>query len=363
MKSKLEQMSSKLGEPIEKLQAQFLSIVKQVKEMKPDISEDNLLRRAHHILAVKYAAAMRPSAIAVEAVWYTEGPRVDYNRRMFEFAERMRKEDPETAVANYIIDGEGKPLDTREWLIKPTATRAGRKNPNFRKSLQHFYQKRIVGFGRRFGEGGLKVVSATLRGNKTELKVPMLKPSVSRFNIRSEDENLITMTSSVATEFKPSTAEDLKGFTSERLTKLLADAPFKYKPVDLEEFHSKYKGIPGAVCIVEADLIGVRQDDKGKPLPTSTGNFLIWLGDVEESPDIPPVGCFITKEVFAKIDNLGNGSRLVLTGSTTLGQDLTTGERTRMIFNAIDIRVLFAISPEESKLSLEVPTAKEWGVE
>jgi len=352
--AKLEQWSKKLGILSVTLRSQLLSLVTHLKSM-PQYqgrSEEFYIARARHLLATKYAAAMRVRAEAFIGVFFSVGDKVDFNRAMRETALSIYKQNPAQAVASGLIKvdpttGEPIVIDTREWLVEPSEGRRGRRNPQYGKPLQPFYQKSCFGIAKKFGEQDLKFTSFTLRGEQADLEVPENAPVKFRANLRGETEHSFILTSSVATKFEPIDEPAFREWSLERTVEMLDNLPIKVTPVKLEEYFEKHRREAIVPCVLEGDLVGVREEE------TASGNIMTMWSDVEEDIDLPPATVFLSKKAFEAIKDLGLGSRCLVIGTLRPGQDLATGEMTRVLMTGFSVFVKYPVSKEESLLEVE----------
>jgi len=115
---------------------------------------------------------------------------------------------------------------------------------------------------------------------------------------------------------------------------LLQGAPAELRAtVDtLVDWHEKNKDNRNRLVIIEGDVINVREE------PTERGSRLLFLGDVLSDIEMEAVPVFVPAHVPCPTV----GSRVIVVGSTSLGVDLMTGERTRIILNAFGIFELWS---------------------
>jgi len=354
---KLQSWSEKLGVPADILTKQLYSLITHLKSMYPDRTTEFYISRARHLLATKYASRIRVQAMAFTGVFFAKGEKIDYNRQRRASALAIWQEDKHKAISLGVCKedpatGEPIVIDDRMWLVEPAEGRPGRRNPNYGKPLQPFYQRTLMGIGVKFGEESLKFLSLTLRGKQADLDVDLNVPYDFSANIRGGGEYSYVLTSSVVTEFKKSTNPLFANWSESKTVEALDKAPIKVSPVKLDEYYDKHKQEPIVPCVLEGDLVALREEE------TATGNYWSQWSDVEEDIELPPVTVFLTKEAYNDVKDLGLGSRCQLVGTLRLGQDLVTGEMTRVNMTALRAFVKYKVSKEESLL--EVAESVEW---
>src|SRR3989304_1458622 len=160
---KLTELSKRIGIPMNDLTDQFNAYLTQAKLLYPGKQDTWYDDRARHLVFAKYTDALRSQAASFDIVLFYTGEAVDYNARTREMALVQWKQDPQKAVNAGVVDGSGVPIDTREWLVEPASGIAGKKNPNHKKPLQPFWQRRVIGFATRYGEPQVKLFAGTIR--------------------------------------------------------------------------------------------------------------------------------------------------------------------------------------------------------
>lgn len=345
---KLEKISTKLGIPIDKLVAEYNAYLNQTKALFPGRDEAFCSQRALVLVSAKHVEELRSPSVSFEFVSIYTSEIVDINARMKQLALEAYKTNPAQAIATGLVNESGVPLDTRQWLVEPTSGRPGRKNPNFRKPLMPFEQRRVVGFCVKFGTDKVKLFDATLRGEQAKQEVPENVPLTARFNIRGEDGLAYHLTSGSRTKVMPSESKFFKNWSINKTIEILENAPFKKSVLDCEEHHEKHKNEPTNLILCEAHLVGKSEEQ------TSRGSYLLFLTDLEKGDfDAQPIPCFVDEANYKKLEGLGSGTKLLILGSTSLGQDLATGEQTRVILNGLFLHVLIPIKEEELKTEFE----------
>ena len=342
-RDKLALWSQRLGVSVEELSSELQKAVEKVRQLYPDRDQQFVERRARRLLATKYARELRPRAQAVEGVFIAVGPKIDTTAAIRSRALALYS-DASTrmqAISDGLVTPDGVVLDPRRELAP------GRRNPNYGKPLQPFYQRSAIGLFTKFGGKQIKLMALTLRGDKADLDVPLHTPVVTRVNIRQESEHVMVATSSVATEFKPSSNALFANWTAEKSLQMLDAAPIKISPLQLEDYYEEHKDEPVVFAVVEGDLVNLDNE------PTSTGNYRGELGDVEADIESFPASMFIPPEVYESMKDLGLGSRLIVVARLTLGVDILTGERTRVNLNPIAVFVKEFVSKEESLMEFK----------
>jgi len=341
---RLSEWSSKLGIEYEKLLAQFNQMKVRIARLYPGKSDSFIEQRARHAIAVHYARQLRARAQAITGVFIAETAKIDTTAGLRALALDMWN-NPETrnqAIAEGLVTADGVVLDTRRELAP------GRRNPNYGKPLQPFWQRSVVGFFQKFGEDKTKLAFITLRGDQADLEVPLNTPVITRVNIRDETEYMMVCTSSVATQFTPTSHSFFNNWTVARTTELLDTYPEKLDPLNMEGYYDEHRSAGVVFGVVEGDLLG---PEASAAAPTAAGNYRCELGDVESDIEAFPATMFVPKDMYEKeIKPLGLGSRLIVLSRFTLGVDLATGERSRVIINPIAVFVKYAVKPEESLL-------------
>jgi len=344
MSEKLQEWSQKLGVPVETLQGMVNQAKQKLIQLYPNRDDAFYTKRALRLVALQYAKQLRSPAVTLVGVVFAVGPKVDTTSAMANMARQLWA-DPNTraqAIADGIVTEDGTPLDTRRELAP------GRKNPNYGKPLQPFYQRNALGIFKKFGETQKKLTVMTLRQEKADLELPLNKPIQLRMNVREESDYMMVCTSSRATEVQPSNDPDFAGWTPEKTMQMLDSAPFKVSPLELDEYYEKHKDERIVFALIEGDLITVDET------PTSTGNYRCELGDLEADIAALPTSMFVPADMYeSTIKNLGLGSRLIVVARLTLGMDIVTGERTRVNINPIAIFPKYVVTKEESLLEFE----------
>lgn len=321
-RKRLDAWAAKLDVPVVKLEQQLAAAMTEEKRFHAELSEEDLEDRARKMIALQLSDELRSQAIPFVGYKLGEDEARDITMRIMEAAKMSFKEDPVKAVNSFVTDENGTPLDTREYL-DPEQTR---KNPRYRKPLRPFFQKPVVLIARKSNDTKLKLTQLLLRQDQSQLEVPD-GPIGFRGNLRQDRPFMYLLTSSVATKFTP--RPDQAHQFSDILAMLKA-APNELKStvLELEEWHAAHKTDPNALAIVEADVLNIGE-------VTDRGSLLLTLGDIEEDPEFS-VTCFLASPLVKKI-TFGRGTRCYFVGRTTLGIDLTTGERDRVLFNGMAI--------------------------
>jgi hypothetical protein len=341
-RQKFQILSTKIGVDMGTLEKTFEIFKTNTRQLYPGKDEAFYEERARILVYGKYAD--RSPSVSFDHLFFYVGEAVDYTANMRELALVSYKQNPQQAKASGLVDDNGTPMDTRQWLVEPAEGRQGRKNPNVGKPLQPFKQRRALGFATRFGGAQIKMLSGTLREKACEAIIPVNTAFTARYNIRSEDAFIVYATSGRKTTFdKPSTNPIFAGWNDVKTAELLEKAPFKRTVYKVEEFHEQSGGNPQAVLVLDTHLMGKADE------PTSRGSYLIRLGAIEDF-DFPPVTCFIEEDTFKKLDGLGIGTRLLLIGTTTLGMDLMTNTKTSVIINGLWLHVLMPVKSEELRI-------------
>jgi len=358
---KFAEWSTKLGVPVANLQKAHAQLIAKLKTLYPQKAGDIawLDGRARHNMATKLNESLRVKAEAFTITWAYDAGKVDTNARFIEDAVAMYN-NPETrdeAVAKGLTFSDGRAKDGRQWYVEPAAGRPGRKNPNYGKELKPFYQRRMIGFGRKFDEAKeiVKVVVATLRGAQADLVIPKFTPVNMRMNIRAADETKYGLTSSTKTEVEQVVDEVLAKIKPENVMKLLDTASLystetkkgmKTTVFNIVEFLAAHPNDSFAVTVLEADLSRVPDE------PTVTGNWALGVGDAEEDVEARGITCFTPDEIYKQvIEPLGIGSRLLWIGTPRAATDIFTDEKTATL-NVIAALVKTKVSKEESMFEL-----------
>ena len=328
MSSILQQWSEKLGIPIDELTKKVEAYKANLKKLYPDKSDEWIHARAMGVLGAQLSTLLRSPAKPYKALVFGFSTVRDLNARLRREALDLFKEDPDKAIMEgYVMLEDGKPvvLDTRREL-------GGRPNPRFGRPLRPVYARTVVGLCQPYTGGPVKLFNLLDR-HAHEQELALGKTYLFRANLRREESQRRIFTSSVVTQF-----QEIEPFLDQDVVTLLQNAPaeFKCSPIDLEEWHSKYGSDPYRVVIVEGDVLLSRDQ------PTETGNKIMSVGDVMEDMDFPGVTVFVPPHC----DVFPTGSRVIVVGMTTLGRDIFTGERTRIILNAYGVYPVFVPSEE-----------------
>lgn len=344
-KARLQELSKKIGKDFSVLEAQFNDKYAQSKALYTGKTDAWHEERARKVLMSAYTEAARGQSVALDVKAFYVGPAVDYNANDRASKEQAFKDNQIQAInsgqVSSGLDGfeKGTPLDTKEWFVEPSPGNKGSKNPNYKKPLKPFWQRRVIGYAVRFGEQTMKLFVGTMRDAVALKEVPK-ETFTGRFNVRAEDTYTISVTSGSKTEFAPSTNPIFNGWDEAKCISMLEQSPAIVKYDGVEEWFTKNKSNKGAVLVLKADLI-TKSDE-----PSSNGTYRIVLGSVEE-PDGPSVTAFIDEAMYAKIKKDRTGTELIGIGNITLGQDFATGTMTALNFNPMNIYVTMAISDQE----------------
>jgi len=227
----------------------------------------------------------------------------------------------------------GIPLDTRTKL-------GDRDNPFFGKALRPFYQKVATGIARRPEEDVPKFYTLRLRGPQADLEIPTGIPLQARVNIREESATHISATSSTVTKFRPANMPELEGL---KIADVLLAAPedMKTTPIGLADWMDANPD--ATMVIIEGDVVS-------DVTVTSTGNWNFALGDVAIDIDFAGVRCFAPENV-GKLDDYDTGSRFVVLGYPSEGQDLEGNPQPIVNVNAVG--VVFGVAKEEDFFGTE----------
>lgn len=343
-KQKLSQLSGKIGVDTLTLEKVFTKYLAKTQNLYPKKTPDWCITRARQLVYSRYSDDMRTSALDV--VFFHIEDKIDYNSRRVEAANELFKTNPQQAVNAKITDTDGNPLDDREWFIEPSEGQRGRRNPNFGKPLQPFFQRRAVGFATRFGKDDVKLFSVALRSESADAKIKVNNPYTAKFNVRHEDDNTIVATGGKRTVFnKPSTNPIFADWSQEKTVDVLEKAPFKKTPLQIEEWHDRHG--PNDVMLLQGYISGLSEE------PTSTGNYVLRIGELEEF-DLTPFTAFITENHYKLVKDLRTRSGVLLITSTRPGRDMVTNEFTNVVLNPIWMYVNSPIQDENLEEDLEV---------
>jgi hypothetical protein len=335
---KLTELGNKLGAAFAQLEAEYNYFLAETTRLYPTTAPQWKEDRARHLVYAKYAKDTQGSAVALDYIFFNIGDVVDFSERPTESALAQYKENPQKAInAGLVADGNTYPLgtvlDTNEFF--PGG--AGKKNPNYKKPLQPFKQRRCVGFCAKFGTSSVKLFIATLRDTAAVTPPTKNTPLTSRFNVRTEDQNVVTATSGKKTTFdKPSINQVFVGWTDKKTTDLLASAPIKTPLEKLDEVVEQ----KGAIVLVEADIINKNPD------PSAKGNYNIRIGTLEEDNGLTYT-VFMEGKLYKVIEDMDVGTKLLLLATLSKGNDLLTGTKTAVLLNALDIWVTMAVTAEQ----------------
>jgi len=283
-----------------------LSIKDVLLESQKEMSDATAEQRARFLLYRRLSSALRSPAVPFVGLVMAVAPVRDASEAARNLAIQEYSRDRESAVARGLTTPDGVPLDTREYLVAPTATSPGRRNPNFGKPIKPFLVRSVILIGRKKGTKDLKLIHLLLRGNQANLQVP---EGICEFraNLRDEDESKYVLTSSTSTMFTPAIDAELKRLdfatvfetAPEEFVATLSTLKDKHDPDD--QFR---------VVFVEADVVNISD------VPTQTGAYVLSLSDETLPLDAPTVPMFTPKELFDKID-FGVGTRVRIIGRTT----------------------------------------------
>jgi len=340
----LNKWSRKLGVSVDALAEKLVDIAEQsVKPLYPDKSEIFYEVRARSILGSRLASLLRIRAEPFQCYFFGCTEKRDINAREIERKRTLFETDRERALIDGETDSKGTPLDTRKTI-------GGRPNPRFGKPLLPFYQKIAIGIAKKYGTAKIKILWLTLRGEQADLEVPLEKPVIGRINLRTDHPFRYIATSSRVTSFEPVDFREVEGKSA---VDLLREAPsdLKVSVFDLADWHEEHQQDPFRLAIVEGDVLFKRNE------PTSTGNYILTIGDVEEDIEFEGITVFVPSTCKDKLD-FGVGSKVIVTGQTRLGIDLLTGERDRITINAFSLHVIpeYRVVPQVESIFLPEPS-------
>ena len=304
-----ETWAEKLSVPIENIQSEFDSLLKEEQTIHKTLDDEDQQKRALQRLVLLYKKQLRSPAIGFEGMIIGVGDLFDTAKKMREAAMDAFRINPHDAIQNRITDDIGNPLDTREVFG------TGRKNQDFGKLLpQHSYIRNVVGLALRTNaEESPKTFSLTLNGDKAEhLKFPMFKPVRFRaINKSEENANQFILNGSTVTTFTidenikmPAPADVLNKSCKEMFVSL----------GDIQEYHTANKDDFNRLALIEGDVSIIGTE------PTSVGNRLMVIEDMNRPiDDFETAGltCWVPKST--NID-FGEGSKVIVVGKTSQGK-------------------------------------------
>jgi len=209
-KKRLRAWSEKVGSTLEQLMDDLLELKTNLKDAQPDLTDEVAEQRARFLLYRKLSTAIRSPAVPFRGVVVAVSPVRDMAEVARNIAIAEFQRDKESAIARGLVTPDGVPLDTREYLIPPSETTPGRKNPNYGKPLKPFPVKSVILVGRLLSEKKLKLIHILLRGGQAGIEVPEPGQVVDfRANIRRDTANLYALTSSTSTVFQPAKDPEL----------------------------------------------------------------------------------------------------------------------------------------------------------
>lgn len=344
--AKLTLWAEKSPKSLDDLKEIFEDKYNELKELKPDLKEDDLVRRARFQTYREVKSQRYVRAKPTVGVFIGFNQEYDITLSDRRYAEEIFKRNPSKAIEDGLCTPDGTVLDARAKMPW------GANNPDYGKPLQPNYLRMSVGIGRPKDDGEMKLMILT-HNREQAFNVPPLGEAVEFLaNLSSEDELRRLFNSSVHTQFVPSEISEFGEVTEESICEILADAPDELKSdlANLADWHEEHAADNRRVVIVEADVIFVSR------IPMSTGNYLMIIED-ESTMDIEGEGTtvFVHSQIAHQL-NFGAGSRVFVVGRSGMGPFFDRETRTPNpeiqvpLINATGVWPIpaFKIPPEET---------------
>lgn len=345
----LQKTEKEIGAELEKLQVACTeklgsepTIVKDsykkelayMKKVLPNLDKISQANRAFVRTKAKYKDELRSPAIFFEGVVMGVSAPFDMVGSVIKAARQAYKVDPQKAIAEGIVDVEGKPLDTR------THFKSGKENRSFGKPLpDHSWIKNVFGIasGKDLEPKTFKLV---ISDDQALEETPMWVPVTFRANLPDlqPNPNEYKMNPSTRLQF-----EVLEQSGMPELTKLMEDSMLERYKVPLSEvpqYHMRTADDPQRIVIVEGDVSNIAFSPNAV-----TGNKMLVLDDESLPTEHPGVTCWVPEHLFESL-NFGKGSRAIVVGQTT--EAMFQGEPNHLI-NVLGVYAIpeLRIPPDE----------------
>lgn len=362
--SELNALAQKHGVPVDQLTKQYNEKLAQLKKQSPGLSDDLAKKRAMILIQREFIADRSP-AKPYDMIPLGIGPKRDITAGMV--AEIMAM-DREVALS------QGKIIMTTDLAGNkvPIAidTRAtfdnGRANPNFNKPITPVFRRQSISLAWPFNGGDTKLLILTHQGVALD-KLPTLKlPVRARINLRETYPDRYIANTSTTTKFVPCdiTLNGKKYASGQQLDdgsiyNILTNAPESLKSTlaNLMNWHDAHKGDARRVVIIEADIMNHYVIE---PSPNITSSMSLQLADesIGYDENASLVQCWIPPEIAGEVIKIGDGSRVAIIGSTSVGgtydRETRTTDRTkpRVMLNAYGVYAdpMLLIPPEEEDI-------------
>lgn len=307
--AKLVQWAEKSPKSVDDLKAEYEAHYTSLKELKPNLTEEQLVRQARFMVyrdtkATRYVRA-RPTVgvfIGFNQEYDTTG-----NDRLY--AQEIFRSNPTKAIDDGLTDSEGTPLDNRAKMPW------GAPNPDYGKPLQPNYLRQSIGIGRPKDDGEMKLLVMTHNGDQAFNVPPLGEPVEFLANLRQDEEYRRLYNSSTHTKFETTEIPEFGEVDETSICEILADAPEEFRSdlANLEAWHMEHAADNRRVVIIEADVIYV------SPNPMSSGNYLMIIED-ESIMDIEGEGItvFVHPQIAEQL-NFGAGSRVFVVARSGMG--------------------------------------------
>jgi len=312
------------------LEARLERIKERVRKSYLTKDEEWIHARALGVLGAQLSSLLRSPAEAFMGLVFGYGEVRDITDRIRQRAMDIYRTDPDKAI----FEGLVAIIDDKPVVLDPRREIAGRPNPRFGKPLMPVNIRTIVGLCKPFKGDVLKFFILQNR-HTPEFEPELGSTYLFRAIVREENPYRYVLGSAAVTTFKK-TRDLLPG---KDILDVLRAAPKELKsaPLDLEEWHSQYSALRFRTVIVEGDVIAIGAQ------PTARGATVMRIGDVMEDVEFPGIAVFVPPH----LKTYPVGSRVIVIGTTFLGRDLFTGERTVVTLSAYGVYPVFTVEEVE----------------
>lgn len=337
----LAEWSKKTGRPVPELQADLTTRMEEIKSLHPQLPENQVIRRARFLVYrdVKAALSFRGELVTFDAICF------GYNAAMDIWSRRRRE-----ALQAYASNPS---LAVEQGFTRPDGTPVYKfaKSGQVIDITKPMLIRQSVLIGRPASGGATKVIVNQHRAEYINNLPPIGTPVRFQVNKRAEMDTKYSTSTIRLTKFDPTTMTEFPTVDDHKLVEILRMAPNEIKATcsNLEAWHKAHQGDRERIVIVEGDVTFMRLE------PTSVGNLMFVIED-ETIMDLEAEGITVwIDQSLQHLLNFGNGSRVLVIGSTTLmpgfNRETRTIDRsvTRAALNAFGVFAdpVFKIEPEE----------------
>jgi len=341
----IKMWSDKLSSPVEIIEKDYETILKQEKQIHPDLTpeqyETNVLRR----LSLTFKKQLRSSAVGFEGIVFAVSDCIDFVAKRHREAKIMFDTNPQEAMAKGITNDIGEALDTRQ------AWQDGRPNVGYGKPLPtHNYSRSIIGVAVKSGiDTSPKLFTMNIRGGRAEkIIIPMFVPIRFRAIDKTQTDGAdYTLNASTFTTFEHDDTLKLPS-PEEIISQKIAYTVMKELPL----YHEREKDNYNRVCVINGDVSTLNLE------PNSNGTRLMVVEDAEmimEDIESPGLTCWVPQHI--NID-FGEQSKVIVIGRTSQGkkrdeQGNQTDEPGDIMLNVMGVYALpqYKVNPVVEKLT------------